>query len=297
MGVSVASLMILATLTAAGKEPMIELSVMSFNIRYGTADDGGNVWRNRREVAFDMLRRHKPDVIGMQEVLAFQRVELLAALPEYEGWGIGRELFRRGEQSCILYRKDKLRRLAGGTFWLSETPEKTASMSWGTACTRICTWARFEHIETKGRFYIFNTHLDHQSGEAQRQGVRLIWQRIEGREHKEPFILTGDFNAGEGSDPVRFLSGEADGKRRMVNAFRAIHPKVKDVRTWHDFRGGTQGGMIDYVLTGPGIEVLDAAIVRDAKGGRYPSDHYPVTARVRIKRGTDNGQRTTDNEK
>ena len=31
----------------------LELRVMSFNIRYGTANDGDNHWKNRREMVFN----------------------------------------------------------------------------------------------------------------------------------------------------------------------------------------------------------------------------------------------------
>ena len=40
---------------------------------------------------------------------------------------------------------------------------------------------------------------------------------------------------------------------------------------------------IDYVLVEPGTDVLDARIVTTSRDGRYPSDHLPVVARVRIR--------------
>ena len=46
-----------------------ELRVMSFNIRYGSAGDGQNHWPNRRELVFDVIRRQKSDVVGLQEAL------------------------------------------------------------------------------------------------------------------------------------------------------------------------------------------------------------------------------------
>jgi endonuclease/exonuclease/phosphatase family metal-dependent hydrolase len=42
------------------------------------------------------------------------------------------------------------------------------------------------------------------------------------------------------------------------------------------------GEKIDYVFVPPGIGVIDAAIVRTERDGRYPSDHFPVTARIRL---------------
>ncbi|MBP7049625.1 MAG: endonuclease/exonuclease/phosphatase family protein [Phycisphaerae bacterium] len=126
----------------AGGDP--NLVVMTFNIRYGNADDKGDGWPNRREMVFDVLRRHDPDVVGLQEALRFQIDEIRAALPQYAEIGVGREDGKtEGEYSAILYRKDHLALDDSGTFWLSDTPEVPGSITWGNACTRVCTWGRF----------------------------------------------------------------------------------------------------------------------------------------------------------
>ena len=45
---------------------------MTFNIRYGLADDGENHWVRRKELVFDAIADHAADVIGLQESLDFQ---------------------------------------------------------------------------------------------------------------------------------------------------------------------------------------------------------------------------------
>jgi len=60
-----------------------DLSVMAFNIRYGTANDGDNHWLERREMVFDVIRTHRPDVVGLQEALRGQLDEVLQAVPDY----------------------------------------------------------------------------------------------------------------------------------------------------------------------------------------------------------------------
>ena len=69
----------------------LELQVMSFNIRYGTADDGENNWKNRREMVFDLLRKNKSDVVGLQEALKFQIGEIIKAVPVFGVVGVGRD--------------------------------------------------------------------------------------------------------------------------------------------------------------------------------------------------------------
>ena len=49
-----------------------ELLVMTFNIRYGAANDGENSWEKCESLVFDGLRRHDPDVVGLQEALRLQ---------------------------------------------------------------------------------------------------------------------------------------------------------------------------------------------------------------------------------
>ena len=129
----------LAAQQPAPREP---LNVMTFNIRYGTAKDGENHWTNRRDFLFDVVHRQNADLIGLQEALAFQIDEILAAVPGYAVVGVGRDdAGRTGEFSAILFRKDRLRVAEAGTFWFSDTPAVPASKSWGNNVTRICTCA------------------------------------------------------------------------------------------------------------------------------------------------------------
>jgi endonuclease/exonuclease/phosphatase family metal-dependent hydrolase len=128
------------------------LTVMSFNIRYGTANDGENRWANRREFLFDVVRQSDADLIGLQEALDAQIREILAAVPGYGVVGVGRDDGRtRGEYAAILYRTSRFHVSDAGTFWFSDTPEVVASRSWGNTITRICTWARL--VDRDGRAF------------------------------------------------------------------------------------------------------------------------------------------------
>jgi lysophospholipase L1-like esterase len=57
---------------ACGRDADVRpVRVMSFNVRYGTAQDGDHAWPRRRDAVFDVIRAFEPDLLGMQEVLAF----------------------------------------------------------------------------------------------------------------------------------------------------------------------------------------------------------------------------------
>src|SRR3954471_8277343 len=85
----------------ASREPN-QLKVATFNIRYGKAKDGENSWDKRRGLFMRTVKSMDADVIGMQEVLAYQLDEIKAACPEYEFFGVGRNDGKRdGEFSPI----------------------------------------------------------------------------------------------------------------------------------------------------------------------------------------------------
>jgi endonuclease/exonuclease/phosphatase family metal-dependent hydrolase len=257
---------------------------MTFNIRYGTADDGENRWSARRQHLFEIIRREDADLLGLQEALDFQIDEILVAAPMYAVVGVGRDDgAEAGEYSAILFKKDRLHVAEAGTFWFSDTPSVPGSKSWGNNITRICTWARFVDRDGHG-FWHFNLHLDHQSQPSRERSTVLLRQRIDARSvPTEPVVVTGDFNVGETNAAMLTMTGAAAGAPAFVDTFRILHPDGREVGTATAFKfGNTRGDKIDYVLVQPGAEVLRAEIVRDSRGSRYPSDHFPVVARVRL---------------
>ena len=52
--------------------------------------------------------------------------------------------------------------------------------------------------------------------------------------------------------------------------------------TFNGFKGDRAGDKIDYILCPADAAVLDARILHDHRGDTYLSDHYPVTAAVRL---------------
>jgi endonuclease/exonuclease/phosphatase family metal-dependent hydrolase len=284
-------LFFLLTLAAAGllaqASPREPLAVMTFNIRYGTAKDGENAWQFRRAMLFDVIREQDPDLIGLQEALDGQITEIVTALPGYAVVGVGRDDgARAGEYSAILYRSERLNVAEAGTFWFSDTPAVPGSKSWGNNITRICTWARF--VDRDGRaFWHYNVHLDHQSQPSRERSTELLRLQVDARSFPaEPVIVTGDFNVGETNPALATMTGGQGAEASLapfVDTYRVLHPDEREVGTFNGFKpAATQGDKIDYVLVQPGTQVLGADIVRTSRNNRYPSDHFPVVARVRL---------------
>jgi hypothetical protein len=70
----------------------------------------------------------------------------------------------------------------------------------------------------------------------------------------------------------------------LIDAYRELTPTIgREEATFHGFSGATRGSRIDFVLHDKSFEALDATIVRTNYSGRYPSDHFPVTATLRLR--------------
>jgi endonuclease/exonuclease/phosphatase family metal-dependent hydrolase len=266
----------------------VPVKVMSFNIRYGTANDAENHWKNRSDLVAETIQMFDPDLLGTQEVLKFQADFLQQILPEYGFHGVGREDgLDQGEYVPVMYRKDRFTVKDSGHFWLSDTPEIAGSKSWDSSLPRMVSWVQLSDLSNNGAKFIFlNTHFDHQGPIARLESARLIRKRAEEIMGKAlPFIITGDFNTTEDGQPYQELTTGSEGNQTpIVDSFRQANPQ----RTPHEssssrWVGKREGTRIDWVLHSREFTTLQSIINYTNDDGRYPSDHYPVQAILRLK--------------
>ena len=258
----------------------MQLKIMSFNLRVNVASDGDNAWPNRTKAVAETIKKHDPDIIGVQEGLHGMLADLEPLLPEYTWVGEGRDGGTEGEYTAIFYKKSKWEMVRSGNFSLSENPEQLGVMSWNTSHTRMCTWAAFKS-SAGDQFAMFNTHLDHVSEEAQRKGMQLIRERMRNLREQTglPIALTGDFNVTPEHAAVTGLVQEG-----YQSVYSVLHAANREVGgTVHHFKGGDTGETIDYIFLTPDWQVQSVVIDRGLYEGRYPSDHYPVIAEVSLK--------------
>ena len=293
-----------AAFTAAGT-PLC-LRVGSYNVRNSGGDrNTENDWALRKADLSALVRSLDLDVFGLQEVLPDQADYLRAELPAYAMAGVHRDDGdRRGEASPVFYRTDRFEAVKSGTFWLSLTPDVPGSMSWGAACTRICSWALLRDRQTGLCLCFCNTHTDHESAEARLEGMLLIIRRMkEFSPPGTPIVFTGDHNCFE-TDPPAVAMAE-----QLNNAMLASETQPQG--PWRSFNGWTwkecevtcaealhllpaqrnsdsftsdAGGRIDYIYVSDGVRVKAFATHGDVRPGThlYPSDHFPVTAAIEI---------------
>ena len=270
----------------------LNLNVMSFNIRRGTAKDGKNHWIFRRNRVHEILNHYRPDVLGLQEALDFQISAICTMIPGYETVGIGNLGGSKGLHNAIFYDSARFVPSANGTFWFSDTPDIPGSKGWGNVIPRTCTWVRLIDKETQQAFYFYNVHLDHISQRSRKNSVVFLTKHIHTRHSPDPFVLTGDFNAREKSSPIQYLKGNVPLKIKtkenvlnpepLMDTFRIRYPNRRNVATFHGYRRLFFRFKLDYIFVPPSVRVQDAKIIRPQWEKYYPSDHFPLFTHVNM---------------
>ena len=255
---------------------------MSFNVRGSHHSDGENAWKRRADLNVATIKRYAPDLIGFQELQDGNLKVYEAELPGYE-YVLGPEYENRRPHAhnAIFWDRSRLERVRAGGFWLSESPGRF-SKSWGSRHVRSVNWVLLRLLPDGEGFLHLNTHLDHVSGPARREGAALIVSWLDRAGIEVPVVLTGDFNCNPGSDTYEVFAraGFADAHLLAGN---------EPANTFHAFKGEKhrprREGRIDWVLLRGGRrrwEVRSCEIARDAEPPLYPSDHYPVLARLSL---------------
>ena len=247
------------------------LRVMTFNVRLPVDSDGANRWEARRALMAEVVKREHPDLIGTQELFKQQGDDLVARLPQYAWFGRGRRGGADGDEHMgVFYRKDRLRVLATGDFWLSDTPEVVGSITWGNLYPRMVTWARFQRVADGATFLLYNTHLPYREEDepVRTRGAALILERLRQLPADEPILLTGDFNTVPDSPAHALLT------TTLTDAWLAASRHQGPSATFHNFTGKADL-RIDWILF-RGLQAKSARTVTTHRRGRYPSDHFPV---------------------
>lgn len=261
--------------------------VMSLNLRYDNPADGVNRWSERRDLLVDVVRAFHPDLLGTQECLASQAAFLREALPEYAFIGAGRDDGKlKGEMTALFFRADRFELLDSGHFWLSKTPDVPGSKSWDAAITRMVSWVNLRDRRDDTTIWCFNTHFDHRGEQAREMSSQLLRERVLEMSGGQRVVITGDFNASAEGRVSSLLRGSVDDGPTLVDTYRAVHPLVeRGEGTFDDFKGVDTGDRIDWIVVTPDVRVIDAGIDRTHVGDHWPSDHFPVTAVVRLAGG------------
>jgi endonuclease/exonuclease/phosphatase family metal-dependent hydrolase len=257
------------------------LRVMTFNVRYDNPGDGQHQWANRKAAAAMLILDFDTDIVGTQEVLHHQLEDLKQQLPDYDHFGVGRaDGQQAGEYSAVLYRKDRFVLLESGTFWLSETPDRIASVGWDASMERIASWGMLQHRISGKAYFVINTHFDHRGEIARRESAALLLEKIRTLSKDLPVILTGDLNAEPASMPIQLLRSATG----LQDVSEVSIPRKGPDWTFHDFGRlpEEKRPQIDYIFVSRRMETMAYQVIFEPVRETFHSDHNPVWVQLRF---------------
>ena len=244
------------------------LSVLTLNLRFGLADDGANSWDLRKEIFPALLAKYREDFMGFQEANDFQVEFIDNILTEYNFIGKrspapvfwqNNVIFYKKTWDCVFYEH----------FFLSSTPFIPSRLS-GSRWPRQCTIGIFQNRWR--RVILINTHFDFNAA-VQKESAGIVMNRLARLPFDLPVIIVGDFNAVPQS-PCYMLFTEGNGNVPILkDVFSKPFPG-----THHGFTGNTNGDYIDWILFRGNLKLQDKRTIHDKINGKYPSDHFPVSA-------------------
>tara|TARA_A100000171_G_C2130769_1_gene146546 strand:+ start:878 stop:1720 length:843 start_codon:yes stop_codon:yes gene_type:complete len=263
--------------SAFEQAPANEIQIASLNLLYGTPADLENTWKKRKSRAIANLQQYKDGIICLQEVNETQIKDISKGVSGldvvYRTQGLKNG---DGKANAIFYSKKTWKLIEEETFWLSDTPTKPESKSWGNTLPRIATVVVLENKTDKKRIRVLNTLLDHRSESSRLNSIEMILSKLEDYKDQYPTLLVGDFNVP--SDDIvtkRILEEYAD--TYTGGPFEGC--------TYHSFHGGKNCPRIDYIFyrKSDGFEMTTSGIDRFERNRLYVSDHYLIYAKFTLK--------------
>ena len=255
----------------AAPAPREDVTVVSYNVRYfnDNVDHGKCHWYVRAKYVLCNIEKLQPDVLCLQEVHPPQYDYFKKHLVGYDSV-IGYRDDKESSEACpIYYNTARFTLLDSGTFWLSDTPGVMSKFedSWHY---RISTFVKLQDKDGSV-LTVYNVHPDYRIEEVRIRQLAVLADRV--RRTDGNVIVTGDFNA---------VKGE-----RSLEPFEELLKDSKDFRG--DVFGATFNGFgvkpeewIDFIYLPKDCTFLDTGILKDTYKGIYPSDHYPIFAKIRL---------------
>ena len=257
-------------------------SIATYNIRYDGHTDLANDWVERKVPIAQFVLNNQIDIIGLQEVLHNQLLDLQTLLPNYKYVGVGRDDGKtQGEYAPILYDSTKYTAVQSGTFWLSPTPQ-IPSKGWDAALNRICTYVLLQENNGGELTWVFNTHFDHIGVEARFYSAELILDQIAAnlQEKDAPVLLIGDFNMEPNDAGINLIKSSF---RDLSCSIR--HPELCPAPTFNGFTtNSSDDKRIDYIFASSQVLSFKHFVDQSEFGLSFPSDHFPVLVYFKVLR-------------
>lgn len=253
-----------------------KVTVVSYNIQTGT-----HYRKETPELIAQFINDWNVDILATQEIHVSHAKKFDEAIPGFSWFGVGRDNGLQsgdgGETATIFYKTDKFELLDQNTFWLSETPEKPGSKSWGASDVRIVTWGKFLIKSLSKVIFVFNTHYDHISSLSRKESSKLLRNKMREIAGLSPIIVTGDFNCSELSEPYNILIANDPEDLIISNTEKICSSEpFGPSGSYNDFNYDNPFERIDFIFTNQYFRVPNCGIINEKPDGEFISDHFPV---------------------
>lgn len=283
--------------------PVVEsdvLSIMSFNMRYPSADDTGDkAWDVRKVACVAMFKDIKPDVVATQELRTAQRTYLKGELPEYTFIEIPNTGTSTGGNLVMLFRKDRFTKIDSGHFFLSATPD-VPSKCWDVAdnSMRGTVWVHLKENRSGKEFVCMGTHMPVRANTsidnapynaARKLGAELMIQRLRAKAGNDMMcFLMGDMNCAwkdsKGNDYGDVREALTVMSQWMTDARTGKDLTLPGITSYNSFGSGsnTPNRNIDHIFFRNAEQIDFNTISKSYENIRCVSDHYPIMIRVKL---------------
>ncbi len=256
----------------------MELTLITCNIRFDNPADGDNAWAHRRIFLRDTLLSHSPDIIATQEGRFDQLQDLNSLLEDYDLVDPHRSWIGERMYPTFFLKKSKFELMKSEDIWLSETPDIAGSKSFGSTFPRLMTWMKIQPVGSANDLWFVNTHLDHIKEETRIGQAGVLAAKV--KEFWNPtdaLFIMGDFNAGPESKVRKNILKDF----KLQDAWKKFNPHEET--SHHAFCGEEpNGNRIDWILVDERVDVLSSKMDKSSRNGKYPTDHFPVVAKIRL---------------
>lgn len=246
------------------------VSVLTLNLWHDKTD-----WPRRRALIVDEIRRLRPDVIALQEVLQRpglrnQAEDLAAALGYHAQFvSVDPADAPRRYGNAILTRVEATARDMRKLAPLDDY--RTA------AHARLALGPRHRELA----FYATHLHNDAGGGAIRREQVASLLDFIDATAGDAPALIAGDFNSDADAPELQALA------RRYRDAYAQAHPgRARDVAASTTLNPAyLPAQRIDHVFYDPRrFELIQARIVLNrARDGVWASDHFGLWVTLRLR--------------
>lgn len=250
---------------------------MTYNIRRPDEEKiESNQWKFRKTYLIELIKKHKPDILCIQEDHSSQINDIKKNFENFAAFGFYNEDIKSnifGEANSILFNLNKFRLLEKKHFWLTYTPNTRSKFKEQSINYRTVTYVKLK-INNK-EIFVFNTHFDHLSYKIQKKEAESL-VKIINKINPINYLICGDFNGDITSPQVKI----------MKDNFSLINIDVSNQKTvmdWSEIHPPRK--CIDFIFSNllkKNVKIDNSMYLAYNGEKRTPSDHLPIVCKLEI---------------